>query len=119
MNVKERLIKEIEQMPEEQLQQVLEFVRSLESVQLPSNTTAIVGAALARSSSSQVNEEKEKLIKEIEQMLAEKVLQFARSIETASTHSQEAEESEESPIWKAYLASKQAREEVYRRLANS
>jgi hypothetical protein len=33
MNIRERLIKEIEQMPEEQLQQVLEFVRSLEDTE--------------------------------------------------------------------------------------
>lgn len=111
MNIKEQLMKEIEQMPEEQLQQVLEFVRSLESVQLPSNATVIVGALASQPISSRANN-KEKWIREIEQMLAEKVLEFARSLEsTDQEHEEEA--------WQAYLKSEQRREEVYQRLAKS
>ena len=63
MTIKEQLIKEIDQVPESALQEVLEFVRSLKAQHQPHN--------------------------------------------------------QESDTWKAYLASKKEREEVYRRLANS
>ena len=42
------------------------------------------------------------------------VLEFVRSL-----REKHYVEQEQSDVWKAYLASKQEREEVYRRLANS
>ncbi len=63
MTIKDQLIKEIDQVPESALPEVLEFVRSLKAKHEP--------------------------------------------------------QSQDSDTWKAYLASKKEREEVYRRLANS
>lgn len=60
---------------------------------------------------------KEQLIQEIDQMpdfMIEQVLEFVVSLKTK--HSSESHSRE---VWNAYLASKQEREEVYRRLANS
>ncbi|AFZ11765.1 hypothetical protein Cri9333_0848 [Crinalium epipsammum PCC 9333] len=60
---------------------------------------------------------KDQLIQEIDQVpesdLAE-VLEFVRSLKAKHQP-----QSQETDTWKAYLASKKEREEVYRRLANS
>ena len=59
---------------------------------------------------------KEELIHELEQVPEVelvKVLEFVRSLKTSSL------QSEDNPIWQAYLESEREREEVYRRLANS
>lgn len=66
---------------------------------------------------------KEQIIQELEQLpeaQLEAVLALVHSLK--QQHRDEPESANldrDSPIWQAYLASKQEREEVYRRLANS
>jgi hypothetical protein len=60
---------------------------------------------------------KEQLIQELEQLpeaQLEAVLTLVRSLKAESD-----QDSYDSRVWQAYLESKQEREEVYRRLANS
>jgi len=60
---------------------------------------------------------KEQLLDELDQIpesVLPEVLEFVRSLKT-----RQQTELQQSDTWKAYLASKQQREEVYRRLANS
>ncbi|MBE9092640.1 DUF2281 domain-containing protein [Tychonema sp. LEGE 07203] len=60
---------------------------------------------------------KEQILQELDRVpesAMEEVLEFVLTLQTKhSTHT------EKSDVWKAYLASKKEREEVYRRLANS
>ncbi|MBW4613877.1 MAG: DUF2281 domain-containing protein [Desmonostoc vinosum HA7617-LM4] len=60
---------------------------------------------------------KEQILQELEQVpepTLQEILEFVRSLKIKQQH-----ELQQSDTWKAYLASKQKREEVYRRLANS
>lgn len=64
---------------------------------------------------------KEQLIQELDRVpepILKEVLEFVLALK--AKHPVESEtESQTSDVWKAYLASKKEREEVYRRLANS
>ncbi len=60
---------------------------------------------------------KEQILQELDQLpesAMEEVLEFFLALQTK--HSAQTQKSD---VWKAYLASKKEREEVYRRLANS
>ncbi|HBK97667.1 MAG TPA: DUF2281 domain-containing protein [Microcoleaceae bacterium UBA10368] len=60
---------------------------------------------------------KEQILQELDQLpesAMEEVLEFFLALQTK--HSAKTKKSD---VWKAYLASKKEREEVYRRLANS
>ncbi len=60
---------------------------------------------------------KEQILQELDQLpesAMEEVLEFFVALQTK--HSVQTQKSD---VWKAYLASKKEREEVYRRLANS
>ena len=60
---------------------------------------------------------KEQILQELDRVpesAMEEVLEFVLTLQTKHTS-----QTQKSDVWKAYLASKKEREEVYRRLANS